>query len=78
MFLFDVRMSFKNFMGAYMIIVPLAILLILRIFIPSLESSAVTIAVVTEGPNAVDRKTVDMLDSFADIAAYPTIEAMEQ
>ena len=76
MFLFDMKMSFKSFMGAYIIIVPLAALVILRLFLPSVESTTVTIAAVAEGPNAVDPEVLDLLD-FADVRPYPTIEAME-
>lgn len=37
MFFFDVKMNFKSFMGAYMIIVPMMILIILRTFLPSVQ-----------------------------------------
>ena len=78
MFLFDMKMSFKNFMGAYMVIVPMVILIILRLFIPTVESSTVTFAVVTEGLNAVDREMIEQLESFGEIKSYAAIEDMEQ
>lgn len=77
MFLFDMKMTFKNFMGAYMIIVPMIILIVLRLFIPTVESSTVTFAVVTEGPNAVDREMIESLEGFGEIIPYATIEEME-
>ena len=78
MFLFDMRMSFKSFMGAYMIIVPVVILIILRLFLPTVESSTVTFAVVTEGPNKVDQEMIDKLDGFGEIKGYSSIENIEQ
>ena len=78
MFRIDVIMKMKSFMGAYMVIVPLVILFILRIFLPTVESSSATIAVVTEGPHAVDEEMIAELEGFATVAQYPTIGAMEQ
>ena len=78
MFIFDIKMTFKNFMGAYMMIVPVAILIILRLFIPTVESSTVTFAVVIEGPNGVDQKMIESLESFGKIKAYSSIEDMER
>lgn len=71
------KMTFKSFMGGYMIIVPLIILFVLRAFIPTVESSTVNFAVVTEGPNAVDKKMIENLDSFGDILPFSSIEEME-
>jgi len=76
-FLTDVRMNLKHWMGAYMVIVPLAILLILKLFIPSVESTKATIAVVSEGVNAVESEMIVYLDDFAKIKEYPSIEEME-
>lgn len=78
MFLFDLRTSMKNFMGAYIVIVPLAILLILRAFLPSVESTSANIAVVVSGPHAVDREIIKVLESFADVTTYNTIKDMER
>ncbi|MDZ7796138.1 MAG: ABC transporter permease [Candidatus Marinimicrobia bacterium] len=78
MFIFDIKMSFRSFMGTYIAVVPLFVLLILRFFIPGVESSSFTIAAVTEGPNAVPEEMLNVLDDFADIKTYPGIEKMEK
>ena len=77
-FLTDVRMNLKHWMGAYMVIIPLAILLILRFFIPNVESTKATIAVVSEGKNAVKTEMIVYLDGFAEIKEYSSIEEMEK
>ena len=74
----DIRMNLKHWMGAYMVIVPMAILLILRFFIPSMESTKTILAIVNEGPNAVSQEMMDVLDPYAKIKTYSSIEAMEQ
>ena len=76
MFIFDVRMSFRNFMGTYMLIVPLAILLILRLFLPAVDSSTIKFAIVSEGPNAVEQELIDKLSIVGDISVYPDIESV--
>ena len=76
-FLFDVRMSFKSFMGAYMLVVPLVILLVLRFFLPSVQNASATVAVVTEGEHAVEAALVEELDVYFDVATYETVDAME-
>lgn len=76
-FFFDVRSNMKSFMGAYMVIVPAVILIVLRFFLPSVESTSATVAVVTSGPNAVSERMVGAIDEIADIAEYESIEAME-
>ncbi|MFC2090000.1 ABC transporter permease [Bacteroidota bacterium] len=77
-FIADFRMNLKYWMGAYMVVVPMAILIILRFFIPSMESTKTTLAVVVEGEYAVSQEIIDVLDPFAKIKYYPSIEAMEQ
>lgn len=77
-FITDIRMNFKHWMGAYMIIVPLIILLVLRFFIPNVESTRSTIAVVTEGTHAVPAEMIAVLDPYAKIKKYPSIEDMQQ
>jgi ABC-2 type transport system permease protein len=76
-FLFDIRMSFKNFMGAYLLIIPMVILLILRSFLPAVDSSSANFAVINEGPNAVDRELIATLDEIGDVSFYSTIEELE-
>ncbi|MCD6120339.1 MAG: ABC transporter permease [Spirochaetales bacterium] len=78
MFLFDLRTSMKSFMGAYIVIVPIAILIILQSFLPSVESTSANIAVVSSGPNAVEKEIIKALDSFADVTTYDTIKDMER
>lgn len=77
-FLADFRMNIKHWMGAYMIIVPLAILFILKFFIPSVESTKATVAIVTEGQNAVPQEIVEAIDPYAKVKEYPDIKAMEK
>ena len=77
-FLIDIRMSMKSFMGGYMLIVPAIILVVLRGFIPTVESTSANIAVVTSGPNAVEQPLVDSLDEFANVIVYDTVEDVEQ
>ena len=78
MFVIDLKTSMKSFMGGYIVIVPMVILLILRTFLPSVESTSANIAIVTSGPNAVEQGIVDALDSFAEVTRYDTIEGMER
>ena len=79
MFFFDVKMNFKSFMGAYMIIVPMVILIVIRTFLPSVQSATSTFAIVTKGPNAVvNQELIESLDDFADIETYDSIKDMEQ
>ncbi len=77
-FITDLRMNLKHWMGAYMVVVPMAILIILRFFIPSMESTKTTLAIVTEGEYAVEQEMVEVLDQFAKIKTYASIEDMER
>ena len=77
-FLMDLKMNFKHFMGAYMVIVPFGILLVLKAFIPSVESTTATLAVVSEGQNAVSQEMIQVLDHYATIKTYGSIDDMEQ
>lgn len=77
-FIADFRMNLKHWMGAYMVIVPTAILIILRAFIPSMETTKSTLAIVTEGQHAVTQEIIEVLDPYTKIKEYPSIEAMEQ
>ena len=76
MFLLDLKMSTKSFMTGYMLIVPVVILLVLRGFLPSVAGTSANIAVVTEGPNAVDSQIVRVLESFADVSTYDSVHDM--
>jgi hypothetical protein len=78
MFRIDVRMHMKSFMGAYIATVPLVILFVLRIFLPTVETTSATVAVVTEGPHAVEEAMIAELEEFATVIPYPTIDAMKQ
>jgi ABC-2 type transport system permease protein len=77
-FLIDMRMSARSFMAGFVVIVPTIVLVILRSFIPSVESTSATFAVVVDGPNAVEPGLIAALDEFADVFEYDTIDAMEQ
>lgn len=77
-FRFDVKRNIKNFMGAYMIIVPVIILIILRSFLPAMENTERTIAVVSEGSNAVEAEMIEYIDETMDVKTYKSIEEMEQ
>ncbi len=77
-FIFDIRMSFKNFMGAYLMIVPIVILLILRSFLPAVDSTTAKFAVVTQGPNAVDQSVIDVLAEIGEVIPHATTEEMER
>jgi ABC-2 type transport system permease protein len=78
MFVFDLRMTMSSFMGGYMLIVPMVILMVLRVFIPTVETTSYTVAVVAEGPNAVHPEMIEVLDPVADLVVYPDIESMEE
>ena len=78
MFLFDLKTSMKTLMGGYIVIIPIFILIILRTLLPSVESTSANIAIVADGPNAVDQEIIEALDSFADVTTYDTIEDMER
>ena len=77
-FLLDLRMNMKNFTGVYMLVVPMAILLVLRVFIPTVESTSVTLAVVSEGEHAVSQEMINEIDAYATVLTYDSIDAMEQ
>ena len=78
MFKFDIKSTFKSFMGAYMVIVPMIMIIVLKFFLPSMDSTAATIAVVTEGSHAVKQEVIDELETFAKVKTFATIEDMEQ
>lgn len=78
MFIFDMKMSWKSFMGAYMLIVPALILIILRLFIPTVESTTGTLAVVTEGKHAVDSDLILWIEEIGEVKPVAGIEKMEQ
>lgn len=78
MFLIDARLTFKSAMGLYMFGAPLFLLLILRFFLPSVENSGATWAVVSEGPNAVEASMIEALDRYGTVARYDSIEMMER
>jgi ABC-type Na+ efflux pump permease subunit len=77
MFWIDVRLSFKSYIGIFMLVVPFIILLVLRFFLPSVENAGATFAVVADGPNAVERQVIDELDQYGTVSEYETIEQME-
>lgn len=74
---FSIKMTFKSFMGGYLIIVPIVMLLILRSFLPSVENTSFTVAVVNRGPYAVERELIDFIDRYLDIVEYETLEEVE-
>jgi len=78
MFKFDLKSNMSGFMGSYMIIVPMIMIIVLRFFLPTMDSTAATVAVVTEGPHAVQEEVIDALEEFAKVKTYATIEDMEQ
>ncbi len=78
MFKFDLKSNLSGMMGIYMLIVPLIMVLVLRFFLPSMDSTAATLAVVTEGPYAVAPEVVTELETFAKVRSYASIEDMEQ
>jgi len=71
MFLIDVRMSMKSFMGAYIVTVPLVILFVLRIFLHTVETTSATIAVVTEGPGGGGRTSPSWRRTLRAIPSSP-------
>ncbi len=77
-FHFDVKRNMKNYMGVYMIIMPVVILIILKSFLPSVETSERVIAIVANGPNAVDVTMIQHFQEQADVKTYASIEKMEQ
>ncbi len=74
----DVRLSFKSYVGIFMLIVPLAILGVLTFFLPTIENAGASFAVVTEGAEAVPPSVVETLDRFGTVSEYSTVEAMNQ
>ncbi|MBU1149101.1 ABC transporter permease [Patescibacteria group bacterium] len=77
-FHFDVKRNIKNYMGVYMIIMPVVILLVLKSFLPSVENFDRVVAIVSEGENAVDTAMIEHFQEQADVKIYPSIERMEQ
>src|SRR6056297_2821377 len=77
-FKFDIRSGTKDFIILYIVLVPLLILYILSTFLPSIESSSVTIAAVTEGRHAVESELIEKLSEFADVKSYDSIEKVEK
>jgi ABC-type Na+ efflux pump permease subunit len=78
MTLAEVRMALKNFYAVYVSVVPLVILIVLRFFLPSVESTTVTVAVVGSGPNAVEEELVESMEPYADILTYESVQEVEQ
>ncbi|MBN2780397.1 MAG: ABC transporter permease [Candidatus Marinimicrobia bacterium] len=78
MFKFDLKSNLSGMMGIYMLIVPLIMIIVLRFFLPSMDSTAATLAVVTEGPYAVAPEVVAELETFAKVKRFDSIEDMEQ
>ena len=78
MFTFDFKSTAKSFMGGYMLIVPMVIIIVLKFFLPNMDSTSATIAVVNEGPHAVQQEVIEELRSFASVKTYSNIEDMEQ
>lgn len=74
---FEFAMSFKSFFGVYMMVAPLAIVLVLRAFVPTVESTTGTLAVVDQGPHAVDEAVLERASAFAEIERYESVEAVE-
>lgn len=77
-FWIDVRLSFRSSMGAFILVIPLVILLVLRFFLPTVENAGITFAVVTAGPHAVEASIAEELDRFGTVSEYETVDAMEQ
>lgn len=73
----EVSMALKDFYAAYVIIMPMVILLVLRFFLPSLESTAVTVAIVDEGPAAVEASVVEELERYANVVRYASVDEVE-
>jgi ABC-2 type transport system permease protein len=78
MFKFDLKSTFKSGMGAYMMIVPMIMIIVLKFFLPSMDSTSANMAVVIEGPNAVKQEVIAELETFAKVKTYANIEDMEQ
>ena len=78
MFKFDLKSNLGSGMGLYMLIVPFIMIIVLKFFLPSMESTSATLAVVTEGPHAVSQEIIDELETFAKVKTYPNIEEMKQ
>ena len=58
MFKFDIKSTFKSGMGAYMMVAPMIMIIVLKFFLPSMDSTSANMAVVTEGPNAVKQEVI--------------------
>ena len=78
MFANDLRMNLKSFTAAYMLVVPLVILIVLRFFLPSVQNTSATVAVVGEGPNAVGSELIEEMETVFDVEQYNSIEQMEE
>ena len=76
-FRFDIIRNMKSFMGVYMLIFPVILLIILRSFLPSVESSERLVAIVSEGPNAVNAEMIQYFDEVSEVKTYDSIEDME-
>ena len=73
----SISMTFRNFMGVYVILAPALILVILRLFLPSVESTSGTVAIVDSGPQAVEARVVVELERFAEVERFQTLAAVE-
>ncbi len=73
----SISLTFRNFMGTYVILAPALVLVVLRLFLPSVESTSGTVAIVDTGPQAVEARVITELERFADVERFPTVEAME-
>lgn len=74
----EVQMAFKSFFATYVLFAPMVILIILRFFLPSVESTSVTVAVVDEGPLAVEEELIRELELYADVQRFATLDEVER
>lgn len=73
----SVAMTFRNFMGVYVILAPAMMLVVLRLFLPSVASTSATVAIVENGPMAVQQDVIVELERFAEVERYDSLEAVE-
>ncbi len=78
MFVNDLRMNVKSFTAAYMLVVPLIILFVLRFFLPSVQDTSATVAVVAEGSNAIESELIAELETVFAVEQYDSVEQMEE
>jgi ABC-2 type transport system permease protein len=72
-FMRDLRVSFRDFIALYIILMPLMFSLVINIFTPGINDSTINLALIDQQ----DPAQVSYYETFAKVEVFPTQEALE-